>query len=117
MRSTACSHLLQRVSRSQEALACRTTARIPPWITGAAPIQLAFLLSSLVLFALPMASHATEEPDYQVVQNLGDVEVREYSAYTVADVVVPGPAAAAGNAASTRLEPPRQKIHKRPHPA
>lgn len=57
------------------------------------------VLSSLVLFAFPMTSHATEEPDYQVVQKLGDVEVRDYSAYTVAEVVVPGPAAEAGNTA------------------
>ncbi|WP_341911035.1 heme-binding protein [Polaromonas sp. YR568] len=57
------------------------------------------VLLSLVLFALPMTSHATEEPDYQVIQKLGDVEIREYAAYTVAQVVVPGPAAEAGNTA------------------
>ena len=54
---------------------------------------------SLVMFAFPMTSHATEEPDYQVVQKLGDIEVRQYQAYAVAEVVVPGPAADAGNAA------------------
>ncbi|MBA2658052.1 MAG: heme-binding protein [Nitrosospira sp.] len=46
-----------------------------------------------------MTSHATEEPDYKVVQKLDDIEVREYDAYTVAEVVVPGPAAEAGNLA------------------
>jgi hypothetical protein len=46
-----------------------------------------------------MTSHATEEPDHTVVQKLNDVEVREYAAYTVAEVVVPGPAAQAGNQA------------------
>jgi hypothetical protein len=46
-----------------------------------------------------MSSHATEEPDYQVVQKLDDIEVRQYQAYAVAEVVVPGPAADAGNAA------------------
>ena len=56
-------------------------------------------LGSLFLFALPMTSHATEEPDYTVVQKLEDIEVREYAAYTVAEVVVPGPAAEAGNVA------------------
>lgn len=53
----------------------------------------------LFMLALPMTSHATEEPDYQVVQKLGDIEVRQYQAYAVAEVVVPGPAADAGNAA------------------
>ncbi len=54
---------------------------------------------SLLMFAFPMTSHATEEPDYQVVQTLGDIEVRQYQAYAVAQVVVPGPAAGAGSAA------------------
>jgi hypothetical protein len=46
-----------------------------------------------------MTSHATEEPDYQVVQKLEDIEVRAYAAYTVAEVVVAGPAAEAGSLA------------------
>ena len=56
-------------------------------------------LGSLLLFAFPMTSRAIEEPDYQVVRKLEDIEVREYGAYTVAEVVVPGPAAEAGNLA------------------
>ena len=56
-------------------------------------------LCSLVLFAFPMTSQATEEPDYTVVQKLEAVEVREYAAYTVAEVLMPGPAADAGNLA------------------
>ena len=54
---------------------------------------------SLAMFAFPMTSHATEEPDYQVVQTLDDIEIRQYQAYAVAEVVVPGPAADAGSAA------------------
>jgi hypothetical protein len=46
-----------------------------------------------------MTSHATEEPDYKVVQKFDAIEVREYGAYTVAEVVVPGPANEAGNKA------------------
>ncbi len=46
-----------------------------------------------------MPSHAIEEPEYRVVRELGDIEVREYAAYTVAEIVVPGPAADAGNQA------------------
>ncbi len=57
------------------------------------------VLCSLFLSAFPMPLHATEEPDYQVVKKLGDMEVREYAAYTVAEVVVPGPAAEAGSLA------------------
>jgi hypothetical protein len=56
-------------------------------------------LGGLVLFALPMTSHATEEPEYKIVQKLKDIELRKYAAYTVAEVVVPGPAAEAGNQA------------------
>ena len=57
------------------------------------------MLFSLMMFALPMTSHATEEPDYKVVQKLEDIEVREYAAYTVAEVVISGTAAEAGNLA------------------
>ena len=46
-----------------------------------------------------MPIHATEEPDYQVVRELAGVEVRQYAAYTVAEVVVDGPASAAGKQA------------------
>ena len=56
-------------------------------------------LCVLLLSVLPMSSQATEEPDYKVVQKFEDAEVREYAAYTVAEVVVPGPAEKAGNSA------------------
>jgi len=46
-----------------------------------------------------MSSQATEEPAYRVVRELPDVEVRQYAAYAVAEVIVPGPAAEAGNQA------------------
>jgi hypothetical protein len=57
------------------------------------------VLSSIFMFAIPMTSHATEEPGYKVIQRLEAIEVREYEAYTVAEVVVPGTAAEAGNVA------------------
>jgi hypothetical protein len=56
-------------------------------------------LCSLILSALPVTSHATEEPDYQIVQQLENIEVRQYAAYAVAEVVVPGAASDAGNLA------------------
>ena len=59
----------------------------------------AVLFSTLALTTLPMPSHATEEPEYQVLRELADIEVRQYAAYAVAEVVVPGPAGEAGNQA------------------
>jgi len=46
-----------------------------------------------------MPSRAIEEPDYRVVRELAGIEVRQYAAYTVAEVVVAGPASEAGNEA------------------
>ncbi len=57
------------------------------------------LLSTLALATLSMPGHATDEPDYQVVRQLADIEVRQYAAYTVAEIVVEGPASKAGNRA------------------
>jgi hypothetical protein len=57
------------------------------------------LLSALALAALPMPGQATEEPDYQVVRELADIEVRQYAAFAVAEVLVPGPASEAGTQA------------------
>lgn len=57
------------------------------------------LMSLFVLAAYPMPSHAVEEPEYQLVRKFAGIEVRQYAAYTVAEVVVAGPAADAGNQA------------------
>ena len=57
------------------------------------------LLSTLAMTVISMPSHATEEPEYQVVRKLADFEVRQYAAYTVAEVTVAGPAGVAGNQA------------------
>jgi len=42
-------------------------------------------------------AHAIEEPVYQIVQKYDAFEIRDYQAYVVAEVVVPGPAEEAGN--------------------
>jgi len=52
---------------------------------------------ALVLLAAPMTSQAIEEPAYQIIRTMGDVELRQYSPYVVAEVTVPGPAGEAGN--------------------
>jgi hypothetical protein len=57
------------------------------------------LWSTLAVLALPMPSQATEEPEYRVLRQLEDIQIREYVAYTVAEVVVAGPSAEAGNQA------------------
>ena len=46
-----------------------------------------------------MPSQATQVLEYQVVREFPDIEVRQYAAYTVAEVVVAGPAGEAGNQA------------------
>jgi hypothetical protein len=56
-------------------------------------------LLGLLLAAIAMSSHAIEEPDFEVVQRLEAVEIRQYASYVVAEVVVPGPADSAGNRA------------------
>ncbi|MGB7550808.1 MAG: heme-binding protein [Chromatiaceae bacterium] len=66
---------------------------------GPAAAMGAALLSTLALFAIPMPTHATEEPEYQIVRKLEGIEVREYAAYRVAEMVVAGPAGEAGSQA------------------
>ncbi|MBK9572449.1 MAG: heme-binding protein [Rhodoferax sp.] len=48
---------------------------------------------------LPAVSHAIEEPSYTTVRTLDDIELREYAAYTVAEVLVNADASDAGNRA------------------
>jgi hypothetical protein len=52
---------------------------------------------SAALLAVSGAVQATEEPAYSVTQKNEVFEVRRYEPYVVAEVVVPGPAAEAGN--------------------
>jgi hypothetical protein len=56
-----------------------------------------FLL--LLILAMPLFSHAVEEPDYEVVKSLNGVELRLYAPYVVAEVVLDTSAEAAGNQA------------------
>ena len=56
----------------------------------------------LVLFtlaAMPLSSHAIEEPEYEVIRKLDNVELRQYAPYVVAEVVLNATADEAGNQA------------------
>ena len=76
-----------------------TSRRMRIGYSGKTESRARAVLFTSLLIAIPMTSHATEEPDYKVVQQLDAIEVREYGTYAVAEVVVPGPAKDAGNAA------------------
>jgi SOUL heme-binding protein len=61
--------------------------------------RMMFCAAAVSILTFTMPSYAIEEPTYQVVRELTDIEVRQYAAYAVAEVVVPGPAGEAGNQA------------------
>lgn len=53
----------------------------------------------LLLALVPLRTLAIEEPDHQVVQRLGPVELRDYAPYVVAQVLIQDSAERAGNQA------------------
>ena len=62
--------------------------------------RLLLLITSTSIFIstlIAMPAHAIDEPAYAVVQTTDVFEVRQYTPYLVAEVVVPGPVSAAGN--------------------
>ncbi len=51
------------------------------------------------MIAMPLTSHAIEEPTYEVLRSFGNVELRQYAPYVVAEVVIPDGGGDAGNQA------------------
>lgn len=52
---------------------------------------------TMALITLSQTSRAIEEPTFKVSRTMGDIEVREYAPYVVAEVVLSGTAEDAGN--------------------
>ena len=61
------------------------------WLTTCAAV--------LSLTTLPATSFATEEPSYTTLRTFPEFEIRQYSGYAVAEVIVAPPASDAGNRA------------------
>lgn len=53
----------------------------------------------LALITMPLTSQATEEPTYEVLRSFGNVELRQYAPYVVAEVVIADTEGDAGSAA------------------
>ena len=69
---------------------------------GARPwhvIWLGTLATVFSLTMLPATSYAIEEPSYTTLRTFPEFEIRQYGAYTVAEVLVPAPASDAGKRA------------------
>ncbi len=61
------------------------------------PKRAGVLVLALALSLLATPSHAIEEPAFEVSKRIGDIEVREYAPYVVAEVVLKGSAQDTGN--------------------
>ena len=69
--------------------------RAAPWHAA----WLTSLVALLMITMLPATGYAVDEPAYTTVRTFPDFEIRQYPAYTVAEVLVPGPASDAGSRA------------------
>ena len=52
---------------------------------------------ALLLFVVSRVSPAIEEPDYKILRQVGEIELRHYALYVVAEVVLTGSAKDTGN--------------------
>jgi hypothetical protein len=76
-------------------LQARSTLPLP--VTATRMVTRALLAVALITAALP--GQAIEEPNYALARKIGDIEVRDYAAYVVAEVVLTGSATETGNQA------------------
>jgi hypothetical protein len=63
------------------------------------PMRRLLFLLLLMLTAMPLLSHAIEEPKYEVIRQFDGVELRQYAPYVVAEVVLDATADDAGSRA------------------
>jgi hypothetical protein len=80
----------------------RATSRTPGQTAACTPARTALnwrFLVPVTLAAMPLFSHAIEEPDHQVIKKFDKVELRRYAPYVVAEVVVNASADDAGSQA------------------
>ena len=59
-------------------------------------MNLPFILA-IAVFITAMPAHAIEEPDFEIIRKIGEIELRQYAAYVVAEVVLPGSVKDTGN--------------------
>ena len=57
-----------------------------------------FILT-IMLTAMPLLSHAIQEPDFEVIKKFDNIELRQYAPYVVAEVVLNATADVAGSQA------------------
>jgi hypothetical protein len=70
----------------------------PRWhLQGLVPMRHCLLLR--ILAAMPLVSHAIEEPGYKVIKTFDKVELRQHAPYVVAEVVLAASAEDAGSQA------------------
>ena len=62
-------------------------------------LPLAFALFAASMPTHAIEEHAIEEPAYEVTAKIGDIELRQYAPYVVAEVLITGSATEAGNKA------------------
>ena len=70
-----------------------------PVATPTGPTPMRKFLLSLAIAAAPGLSSAIEEPFYEIKRRIGEVEVRRYAPYVVAEVIINAPAEDAGGEA------------------
>lgn len=75
----------------------KTDSTVP--CAGHLPRAARVAVAALILLTGATCAMAIEEPDYQVVRSIDDVEIRDYAPYVVAEVTVAGPADEAGGEA------------------